>query len=264
MTAKHENQRIRHPLAFRRLEVLRVVRLTPRMVRVTFGGDELRGFMSAAADDHVKLFFPLPGHGLVLPTPGVDGLVYPEGVTPSPMRDYTPRRYDGEMNELDVDFVIHGDGPASTWAEQAAPGQRLGAGGPKGSFVIANDFDTYVMVGDETALPAIGRWLEMLPDGVRAEVIVEVADRGEQQVLTSRAQFNLTWLHRDSAAPGTTDALEQAVRHLPLPPGDSFYWIAAESRQARAIRLHLIGERGVDKDWVKATGYWKLDGDEEE
>ncbi|HEV7777268.1 MAG TPA: siderophore-interacting protein [Luteibacter sp.] len=261
MSGKHESQRLRHTLALRQLQVLGVSRLTPRMVRIVLGGDELKGFYSPSPDDHVKLFFPRPGDKVpVLPSLGEQGLVLAEGVEPSPMRDYTPRKYDVDRNELTVDFVIHGEGPASTWAEQAAPGQYLGVGGPRGSLLIAEDFDTYVMVGDETALPAIGRWLEELPEAARAEVIVEVADRGERQVLTSRAHFNVTWISRDDVV----EALETALRQLPEPPGDTFYWVATESRRARELRRYLVEERGIDKAWVKATGYWKADPNDPE
>ena len=78
------------------------------------------------------------------------------------MRDYTPRRYDLDTLELDIDFVLHGDGPASTWAEQAKPGQFLHIGGPRGSMIVPDIFDSYLLIGDETALPAIARRLEGL------------------------------------------------------------------------------------------------------
>lgn len=265
MSKPHEGTRLRHPLVLRSLTVQRVARITPRMLRVTLGGDELAGFSSASPDDHVKLFFPLPGNDAPdLPGLGADGLIKRADAPTSPMRDYTPRRHDAGRNELDIDFVLHGDGPASNWAAQAAPGQRIGVGGPRGSHVVAADFDTYVMVGDETALPAIGRWLEELPAHARAIAIIEIEDARERQVLPSRAGVDLRWIERAGAREGDGDALERALRDLPSPPGDSYYWIATESRRARTLRNHLIDERGIDKDWVKATGYWKRDGDGED
>jgi len=265
MSKTHESTRVRRPVVLRTLVVRRVTRITPRMLRVTLGGDELAGFTSGAPDDHVKLFFPLPGDNAPsLPDIGAEGLIERGDAPVSPMRDYTPRRHDAQRNELDIDFVLHGDGPASDWAAQAAPGQRIGVGGPRGSFVVAADFDTYVMVGDETALPAIGRWLEELPAHSRAIAIIEIEDANERQALTSRATVELHWIERSGTREGNGDALERALRELPSPPGDSYYWIAAESRRARALRNHLIDERGIDKDWVKATGYWKRDGDGDE
>jgi|SRR6185437_1693757 len=258
----HQHQMFRHPVVLRTLDVLRVERLTPHMQRVTLGGDELRGFHSVAPDNHVKLFFPNAAGELVTPTLGPNGPEYPPGREPSPMRDYTPRRHDAARNELVIDFVLHGDGPASNWASQAAPGQRIGAGGPRGSFVVADDFDRYVLVGDETALPAIGRWLEEMPIGMQVEVLLEIPDARDRQSLDSVAHVNLVWLERNGEAPG--EQLERALRELPASAGDTFYWIATEAHRARAMRLLLSNERGVPKEWIHATGYWSRGADDDE
>ena len=107
-------RRVRHETKMRLLQVREVSRLTPKMVRVVLGGEALAGFVSAAHDDHVKLFFPQPGHDKpVLPTPTPNGPVYPEGAARPAARDYTPRRYDPAANTLTIDFVLHGEGPAA-------------------------------------------------------------------------------------------------------------------------------------------------------
>jgi NADPH-dependent ferric siderophore reductase len=256
----HEHRMVRHTLTRRTIEVLSTKRITPHMQRIIFGGEELRGFHSAAPDDHVKLLFPNANGELVLPTLGPNGPEFPPDALPSPMRDYTPREYDSMRNELTVDFVIHGDGPASTWAERATPGQLIGVGGPRGSFVMAEDFDRYVLIGDETALPAIGRQLDEMRADARVLVLVEIPETADRQPLGSQAQFRVTWLERDGADAASSDLLESALRELPDWPGDTFYWIAAESRRARAMRKYLAEERGVPKEWIRATGYWKADG----
>lgn len=252
----HTHLSLRHPLVFRQLEVRRVETLTPHMRRIVFGGAALRDFVSAAPDDHVKLFFPNAHGEIVRPTIGPNGPQYEPGVAYSPMRDYTPRHYDAEAQELTIDFVLHGDGPAASWAAQARPGQAIGAGGPRGSLVIAQDFDTYAMFGDETALPAIGRWLEELPAGKRAEVFVEIVGHADRQPLASAAELHLTWLERDGADAATSTGLEQALAGWQPPAGDTFHWIAAESQRARRLR-QMLAERGVTQDCIKATGYWK-------
>ena len=261
----HVHQMIRHNVVLRTLEVLRVERLTAHMQRVVFGGAELHGFVSAAPDDHVKLFFPNRAGEIVPPVMGPNGPAYPPGREYSPMRDYTPRRYDDKLAELTIDFVLHGEGPAASWAAQATPGQRIGAGGPRGSNLIADDFDTYVLVGDETALPAIGRRLEEMPEGTRVEVLAEIPHADDRQPLPSRAHASVRWLERNGTAADQSELLEQALRELPTPAGDTFYWIATESRRTRNMRLWLSEERGVPKDWMKAKGYWKAgdDGDDD-
>ena len=261
--ALHNNQRIRRDVVLRTLDVLRVERLTPHMQRITLGGAELHGFLSAAPDDHVKLFFPNRDGRLVPPALGPNGIEFPAGLEPSPMRDYTPRHHDAERGELVIDFVLHGDGPASNWAGQASPGQRLGVGGPRGSFVIADDFDRYVLVGDETALPAIGRWLEEKPASARITALIEIPDARDRQALPTRAGLDITWLERDGRPGDHEGLLEHALHELPTPAGDTFYWIATESRRARAMRQWL-DQRGVPKDWIKASGYWKTGPDDDE
>jgi len=257
---------VRHAVVRRTLEVRSARRITPHMQRIVFGGEELRGFASAAPDDHVKLFFPNAQGELVLPTIGPNGPEFPADALPSPMRDYTPRHFDAARLELTIDFVVHGDGPASTWAEQAVPGQRIGMGGPRGSFLMAEDFEHMVLVGDETALPAIGRRLDELPDHAHAVALIEIAQVADRLPLGSRATFEAIWLERDGVEAAQSDLLEQALRALPDFPGDTFYWIAAESRRARAMRRFLAQERGVPKEWIRATGYWQADGaaDEED
>lgn len=251
-TERHVHQRLRHDVVLRTLDVVRVERITPHMQRVTFGGAELKGFHSAAPDDHVKLFFPNRAGELVLPTLGANGPEFAAGREPSPMRDYTPRHHDAVRGELVIDFVLHGDGPASRWAEQAAAGQRIAAGGPRGSHLIADDFDHYVLAGDETALPAIGRWLEDMPAGMRATVLIEVAEATDRQRLFSHAHVDVRWCERDDPH---GESLEDALHALPAAEGDCFWWIAAESGRVRAMRRSLE-QRGVPKDWIKATGYW--------
>ncbi|HET6432199.1 siderophore-interacting protein [Dyella sp.] len=252
----HVHRTIRHPLVARTLEVLRVETLTPQMRRVVFGGESLRHFVTAAADDHVKLFFPNAAGAIVRPEMGPNGLERVPGVDYSPMRDYTPRHYDPQTHELTIDFVLHGDGPAARWAAQAAPGQQIGAGGPRGSTIIADDFDAYLLAGDESALPAIARRLDEMPAGTSAWVFVEIADRYERQPLTSRTEFALTWLERSGVAPAESTLLEDALAAWTPPPGDTFYWIAAESERARRMR-EALADQGVPKEHVKATGYWK-------
>ena len=223
--------RVRNELQRRTLTVGRVERLAPDMVRVVLGGEALSGFTSLGFDDHIKLFFV-------------------DGAGGSAMRDFTPRRFDAARAELWIDFYLHEAGPAASWAAQAAAGQSLEVGGPKGSAVISNaGVGAHVLIGDETALPAIGRRLEELPAGLRARVIIEVdnVDSWRSFLLLGNAQ--VVWVARGGVI--------EALRRLRFPEENCFFWVATESQSARAIRRYLSGERGVSKRWIKATGYWQ-------
>jgi len=251
-------RRVRHETKMRLLQVREVSRLTPKMVRVVVGGEALAGFVSAAHDDHVKLFFPQPGQDKpVLPTPTPNGPVYPDGAPRPAARDYTPRRYDAVANTLAIDFVLHGEGPATTWAIQARPGQFLGVGGPRGSFIAPDDFDWYLLAGDETAIPAIGRRLEELPAGTRVIAVVEVADPAEEQQFQTPTCLEMHWLHRAGADAGNHLLLQRALTELVLPSGEGYAWVAAEASAAKALRRYLVDQRGLPKDRVKAAAYWK-------
>jgi NADPH-dependent ferric siderophore reductase len=257
-TAERTARRVRHETKRRLLQVRDVRPITPKMLRITIGGDELSGFVSAAHDDHVKLFFPPPGEETpVFPTQTANGPVYPEGAPRPAARDYTPRRYDAAASTLAIDFVLHGDGPAAAWAMHARPGNLLGVGGPRGSFIVPNDFDWYLLAGDESALPAIGRRLEELPTTARAIVVAEVADAAEEQRFETRARLETHWLHRDGAAPGAKPLLQQAIAGLKLPSGEGYAWVAAEAAAAKVLRRQLVEHHGLRKDRVKAAAYWK-------
>jgi NADPH-dependent ferric siderophore reductase len=257
-TTERVARRVRHETKLRLLQVREVQRITPKMVRVIVDGEDLKGFVSAAHDDHVKLFFPHPGEEKpVLPTPGPNGPVYPEGVERPASRDYTPRRYDAGANTLTLDFVLHDAGPATAWAAQARPGNFIGVGGPRGSFIVSDDFDWYLFAGDETAIPAIARRLEELPGGTRTIVVVEAADASEEQRFDTRTRLEAHWLHRNGADAGDGSLLRKAVAALTLPGGDGYAWVAAEAATAKTLRSHLVGERGLSKDRVKAAAYWK-------
>ncbi|APA88735.1 siderophore-interacting protein [Paraburkholderia sprentiae WSM5005] len=253
--------RVRHPLKFRLLQVKQVRALTPHLIRVTLTGDDLHDFVSASFDDHIKVFFPEPGADKpTLPQAGPDGPVFAEGKRPT-ARDFTPRRFDRDARELDIEFAMHDAGPAATWAAQAKVGQYLGVGGPRGSLVIPTGFDWHLLIGDDTALPAIARRLEELPAGTRVAAVIEVADPSARLEFATQAELHLVWCYRGEADTRTgarSEALLHAVRDTWLPVnGEGYVWAAGEAAAIRAVRQHLCGERGVDKARIRAASYWK-------
>lgn len=234
--ARHQITRHRHEVRRRTLTVAAVEQLGPRMRRFTLRSPELHDFVSLGADDHVKLFFGT----------GADGR--PQ------MRDYTPRRFDTAKGELVIDFALHEAGPATAWAMDARVGDTLEIGGPRGSAVVPDDFDWYLLVGDETALPAIGRRVEELRGGVPVISVVAVDGPADEQSFAARANWTGVWVHRD----GQGDDAQALIAALPrpLPAGEGFVWIAAETQVARALRTHVLDALGHRREWSKAAGYW--------
>lgn len=253
-------QLVRHDLEYRVVSVRRTERISARMVRITFGGDELASFHAPGPADHVKVVFPLPGETTpIRPKDPSQGVRFAdEPVRPS-YRDYTPRRYDADNGELDIDFVLHGHGVASTWAADAKPGDQVAIAGPRGSVLVRPEFDWYLLIGDETAIPALARHLEMVPAGVPAYVFVEVVDAGDEVKFETAADADVRWFHRGEALPGETGELELALRELSFPAGDFYAFAGAEAVFLKPIRRFLVDERGARKEWTDISGYWKRD-----
>ena len=250
-------ERVRHAIRARMLTVRDISKVTPQLVRVTFHSPDLEGFVSASFDDHIKLFFPADGIP-ILPTPSEQGLAFPEGAQRPPTRDYTPRSYRATQNELDIEFVLHGDGPAANWVSRAKVGDQLVIAGPRGSFVIPDTFNWLWLIGDETALPAIARRLEELPSGASATVVALVQNASEQQSFSTKANAQIHWVHRDEQNAATGDPLEAAVRQLDIPAsGEGYIWAAGEAAQMRAIHQYLTKEKGIAKTRIRASSYWK-------
>jgi NADPH-dependent ferric siderophore reductase len=236
-------RRVRHEPRRRTLTVARVDEIAAHMIRVTLTGD-LDGFTSLGFDDHVKLFF-------------ADGTTNAEGAANLQSRDFTPRRYDPAANTLEIDFALHDAGPATRWAAQAKAGQSLSLGGPRGSFIIPTDYDWHLLMGDETALPAISRRLAELPAGTPAIVIGEVDGATDEIAFATQADATVLWAHRNGARPGESDALASALATLKMPPGAYYGWVACESLTAKALRRQLIADHGANPKWLRAAGYWR-------
>ncbi|QQQ00740.1 siderophore-interacting protein [Lysobacter enzymogenes] len=252
--------RVRHPLKLRLLRVDRVEPVTPHLLRVVLSGEDLADFVSASFDDHVKVLFPAPGQERpTMPTLGPAGFVFADGVERPPVRDFTPRRFDPAARELELEFALHEAGPASDWARQAQVGDYLGIGGPRGSRVVPAGFAWHLLIGDDTALPAIARRLQELPAAARAIAVLEVEDASARIDFATAASLQAHWRYRSGGDPSAESPLLRAVRELHWPQdGDAGYvWAAGESGAIRAVRQHLLGERGVDKSRLHAAGYWK-------
>ncbi|MCQ1579953.1 SIP domain-containing protein [Streptomyces parvus] len=266
MSTRNPRPVVTFPIVLRELTVLRVADVTPGMRRVTLGGEQLRAFhrdgldlpalRSEGFDDHVKFFFADGDAPPVLPGQNVSSLDWPADARPI-AKDYTPVRYDPEAGEIDFDFVRHEGGVASSWAQAVKPGEVTWIAGPKMSHGHPEGVDWLLVIGDETALPAIGRWLAEMPAGTRARVFIEVGEESHRQELPTEADATVTWLTRDGAPAGSTDLLERAVRSMEWLPGEVYVWAAGEAVTLKGLRRHLSAERGVPRERTHITGYWR-------
>ncbi|WP_199433898.1 siderophore-interacting protein [Qaidamihabitans albus] len=258
-------------LTYRSMRVGTVRRLTRHLVRITFTGEDLRDFTDVAPDQYLKVFFPLRDEERPRLPPPISGdvmswyrtyLAMPDDVRP-PMRTYTVRAFRAEVPELDIDFVLHPDsGPAARWAASAAPGAEVAFLGPSGLYAVPRDTDWQLLVGDESAIPAIGAILESLPAGFPARVFVEVDSAEHELRLDTAGEVDVRWVHRGGARHGA--AVLAAVRTAAFPAGQPYAWLSGEAGMVKFLRRHLVRERGVDKRAITFTGYWRLGRSEEE
>jgi NADPH-dependent ferric siderophore reductase len=205
------------------------------MTRVRLADESLRG-LGAVPGQTVKIYVPDPATGQPV------------------SRDYTVRHWDAAEPSLDIDFVLHGDGPAVAWVRGVRPGETLEFVGPSGRYRPDPTADWHLFAGDETALPAIQAYTGMLPADAPVHLYLEVADGAERQPIPGPARPTVHWLHRGAAAPGTV--LEDALRAVTLPPGQGRIWIAGHTPTVRRIRMYLLDQCGVDRRALYVKGFW--------
>lgn len=247
-------------------------RLSPHMIRITFGGAELAGMTSGGLDQRIKLLLPRAGQvAPELPSGELSLQVVrqlPESMRPI-VRTYTIRSLRADSHELDVDFVLHSHaGPGSAFAAAAQVGDRVGIVGPNADYPhgkplagVEYNVDRLhthtLLVGDETALPAIGSILETLPSHVHAKVLLEIPSHQDRQRLISAANVDLTWLARDEHSAARGELILDALASAPLADPALYAWVCGEAGVVKAVRRHLINDRGMDRSAVSFMGYWR-------
>lgn len=247
------------PPDFRVLTVTGVEQLTPHMRRICFRGEDLARYDSLEAL-HVRLFIPPAGFSEpVWPMIGADGLLQAPPPEQRPaIRKYTIREIDVAAGALAIDFVLHDDaGPGSAFAARVQVGDRIGMAGPGGRGL--KQAERYLFIADETGLPALARMLANLPRQATGLALIEIADTNERQPLSLPEGFDVRWLHRDGAAPGSTSLLTDALATLDWPAGEGslYLWAAAEHaafREIRAVARRYL-RPGIDDHLV--VSYWR-------
>jgi NADPH-dependent ferric siderophore reductase len=223
------------------------------MVRVTLGGDGFAAFTDREeTDKYVKLHIPPDGSVLTPPYDLADLRErLPFDQLPS-VRTYTVRRVDHAAQTLDIDIVTHGDtGVAGRWAATARPGDLLTFAGPGGGYRPDLSADHRLLVGDESALPAIAAALDALPEDVNASVIVEARSAAHRIPLSSSA--DITWVDEDHGAPGSR--LGDAVAGAAWPTGRVQVFAHGEREAMKRLRA-VFAERGVARQDLSLSAYW--------
>ncbi len=237
------------------MTVLRAERLTPRLVRVTLSGSELRGLEVNQPAASVRVLLPRAGAArLEVPEWTGNEFRLADGARPV-IRTLTPRRVDPGALELVVDVVIHGRGAAAEWAGAAQPGDPVAVSGPARGYQVDPDGEDFLLAGDETTIPAISQILEWMPPGRPIRVAIEIAVPTARIALPAYEGARVTWLDLPpDALPG--DRLEPAVRQADVAAGGR-WWIAGEAAAVQRIRRFLFDERGLSPRQATVRGYWK-------
>ncbi|MFV2178230.1 siderophore-interacting protein [Actinomadura sp. LOL_016] len=243
-------ERVGYPIEVRTAAIVRREYVTPRMLRLTFGGAGLdAGVHTYQADDHIKIVFPDPDGTRRDPVHNTETLELDWPRPSPPSRRYTIRRYDAEARELDLDFVLHEGGLASAWAAGTSVGDEAVIAGPAGAKAFPHHHDHYVFAIDATALPALGRWLEEASADVSATAVVETSEDAEHDYpLAERDGVRIVRLVRD----GDGSRLADTVMGLEPAPGRSFLVAAGEADAIKPLRSW-----SKDRMGAYITGYWK-------
>jgi NADPH-dependent ferric siderophore reductase len=249
----------REPPAFRTVAVRRTEAVTPRLVRVTLGGEELDGVAPALPAASVRLLLPPAGEReLVMPAWNGNEFLLPDGRRP-PIRTLTPLRVDATARTLDVEVVVHEGGALSAWALAAEPGDAVAVSGPGRGYVVDHDASDHLLAGDETAIPAIGQLLGHIAAGVPVRVLVEVADPAARLPLADRADVDVTWLDLPAGSPpgaALVEAVGGAADAGDIGPGTRV-WVAGEAAAVQRIRKLLFQRHGLARAQATIRGYWK-------
>ncbi|MGP9727096.1 siderophore-interacting protein [Glutamicibacter sp. 287] len=240
------------------LQVVKRQQISEHLVRLTFGGPGFENFVDKSATDrYIKILFAKPELGLTLPydmdelrerLPGEDMPV---------RRTYTVRRSDAAAGTIEVDFVVHGsDGLAGPWARDAKIGDSVCFSGPGGMYEPKGEFDFHLLVGDETAIPAIAASLEAMREDMVGQVLIEVEGAGDEIEMRAPRGVDIRWIHRGAAFTPEASTLESAVRQHPWPGGRVQVFAHGEREVMKALRSYFYDERGVDRRDMSLSAYW--------
>lgn len=244
--------------------VVRTEPLSRRMVRIVFGGEGLESFQPTEfTDQYVNALFVPEGAPYSVPFDVEAARAEPREHQPKGRRE-SIRRWDADAREVTIDLVTHGDsGFAGRFAAYAKPGDRLQMAGPSGGYAPNPDADWHLLIGDESALPAVGAALDAMPPGAPVLVVAVVDGPEDEFELTTVGNPEIVWVHRQGHV-DEADALVKVVADLTFPTGVPHAFVHGEAGEVRAVRKHLIADRGVPRDGQSISPYWRREHTDEQ
>ncbi|RNF50023.1 siderophore-interacting protein [Marinomonas hwangdonensis] len=227
----------------RELTVINKFHVTPNMLRVTLGGDNIHTIPEDQESGYVKLIFPRKDQKPLL-------------------RTYTIRHQ--RANEIDIDFVLHEDGgPASTWAKNTQPNDTILVGGPGPKKFIEESTDWKILVGDMTALPAISVNLTKLSQDSKGYAVLEVISEDDIQPLKHPTGIELKWVINPHPGENANLLLDQ-IQSLSWHQGSVSVWVACEFSSMKILRSFFKNDRNIEKENFYISSYWKLGNSEDQ
>lgn len=238
-----------------RATVTATERISPQLVRLTFDAPDLAGVELPFTDHYIKILFPPAGAPYAWPfDPEQAREQNPDH--PPVTRTYSLRRHDAATGSVVIDFVEHGDtGLAGPWAGRAKPGDEIGFFGAGGAWAPTEEFDHFILAGDEAAAPAVCAALETIPAGATATAFLEIADDAATFDVPAHEGVEVVWVPRNGSPYGSE--LARTVRSAEIPSGRVGWFVHGVAEMVKDLRRYLFVERGVAKADVSISGYWR-------
>jgi NADPH-dependent ferric siderophore reductase len=245
----------RPPPPFQEVAVVDRRELSPRMLGLTLEGECLRSFAVPQPAMSLRVVVPWPDAELELPEWNGNEFLLADGTRPA-LRTFTPLRPDPDAGRLDLEIVRHPGGAVSQWAEGVDLGARAAISGPGAGYDYPDDATTLMVLGDETAMPAIRQLIAMAPTHLRLDVRVETTCAEARLDLGARRTDRVTWYETPpESSPG--QRLAAYVRTMDAVPDRIDLWAAGEASAVQAIRNHLFKTLGLERNRAVVRGYWK-------
>lgn len=241
-------------------EVISSTRITPNMQRVVLGGPDVAGFTPDRAGANLKICVPSPDL-----SKDEFREVLADSRAPKLLRTFTVQSSDPIAGTLTIDFALHepvGHAPAGDWARSAKPGDLLGYRGPSDKKLTHFEAETYILVADMTALPAMAAILADMPRDAIGQAFLEITHADDAQTFDAPEGIKINWLVHPDPSKSSKQAID-AVKELPILDTCQVA-VIGEHAVVATLKDYFISEIGLDPEKNYISPYWKIGLVEEE